>query len=61
MTIFLIVLDNVTYNVRNANDMRSLRAHTNLYFNSFPSNIRAWNELPDEIKGTSRVYSIKFI
>ena len=30
-----IVQDNVTYNLRNANNMRSLRARTNLYFNSF--------------------------
>ena len=56
-----IVQDNVTYNLRNANNMRSLRARTNLYFNSFfPSTIRAWNELPDEIKGASTVSAFKY-
>ena len=55
-----IVQYNVTYNLRNANNMRSLRARTNLYFNSFPSTIRAWNELPDEIKGASTVSAFKY-
>ena len=56
-----IVQDNVTYNLRNANNMRSLRACTNLYFNSFfPSTIRAWNKLPDEIKGASTVSAFKY-
>ena len=56
-----IVQDNVTYNLRNANNMRSLRARTNLYFNSFfPSTIRAWNELPDETKGASTVSAFKY-
>ena len=55
------VQDNVTYNLRNANNMRSLRARTNLYFNFFfPSTIRAWNELPDEIKGASTVSAFKY-
>ena len=42
--------------------MRSLRARTNLYFNSFfPSTTRAWNELPDEIKGASTVSAFKYL
>ena len=41
--------------------MRSLRTRTNLYFNSFfPSTIRAWNELPNEIKGASTVSAFKY-
>ena len=41
--------------------MRSLRARTNLYFNSFfPSTIRTWNELPDEIKGASNISAFKY-
>ena len=57
-----IVQDNVTYNLRNDNNMRSLQARTNLYnFNSiFPSTIRAWNELPDEIKVASTVSAFKY-
>ena len=48
--------DNVTYNLRNANNMHSLRARTNLFCNSFfPSTIHAWNELSDETKGASTI------
>ena len=41
--------------------MQSLRARTNLYFNSFfPSTIHAGNELPDEIKRASTVSAFKY-
>ena len=39
------------YNLRNYNDLQTIDARTNLYFNSFlPATVRAWNDVPDEAK-----------
>ena len=41
------------YNLRNANNIRPLRARTNLYKTSFfPSTTVAWNNLSDEVKSS---------
>ena len=56
-----LVQERTTYSLRNANDIRSIHAHTNLFFNSFfPSTIRAWNDLPDNVKEASTVSSFKY-
>lgn len=55
-----LVQENNPYSLRNASDIRTIRAHSNLYFNSFlPSTIRAWNNLPDEIKQSASVVTFK--
>ena len=49
------------YRLRNSNDIRTIHANTNLYYNSFyPSTIRDWNKLPQEIKASSSVASFKY-
>ncbi|MEW8546213.1 MAG: reverse transcriptase family protein [Candidatus Thiodiazotropha sp.] len=49
------------YNLRNSDDICTLRCRTNLYYNSFlPSTIRAWNTLPIEIKQATSVASFKY-
>ena len=56
------------YRLRNSNDIRTIHANTNLYFNSiyynynyiYPSTIRGWNNLPQEIKQSSSVASFKY-
>ena len=56
-----LVGDNNPYSLRNANDIQSFRARTNLFFNSFfPSTIRAWNSLPQDIKDANTVTSFKY-
>ena len=56
-----IVQNTTAHNLRNSDDIRNFRARTNLFYNSFfPSTIRAWNELADEIKATPSVASFKF-
>ena len=56
-----LVLDTTTYNLRNSNDIQSLHANTNLLYNSFfPSTIRAWNSLPEDIKQATYVASFKY-
>ena len=55
-----LIQETTNYNLRNANDFRTLHAHTNLYFNSFfPSTIRAWNSLPEETKQAPSIASFK--
>ena len=55
------VQDATSRNLRNANDFRNFRTNTNLFYESFfPSTIRAWNELPDDIKTSPSVASFKF-
>ena len=45
-----LVGDSNPYSLRNANDIQSIRARTNLFFNSFfPSTVRAWNSMPQDI------------
>ena len=39
------------YNLRNSNNLQTIDARTTLYYNSFlPSNVRAWNNVNDEVK-----------
>ena len=50
-----LVQETTSYDLRNSKDIRNPRANTklNLFFNSFlPSSIRAWNDLPENIKKT---------
>lgn len=55
-----LVGENNPYSLRNANDIQSIRARTNLFFNSFfPSTIRAWNSLPQDIKDATTVAAFK--
>ena len=54
------VQNTTSYNLRNANNLRNIRANTNLFYNSFlPSTIRAWNDLSDDIKAAPSVASFK--
>ena len=56
-----LVQDTTTYNLRNSNDIQSLHANTNLFYNSFfSSTIRAWNSLPEDIKQATSVASFKY-
>ena len=44
----------LTTKLWNADDIQTLYARTNLYYNSFfPSKIKAWNSLPEDIKQSS--------
>ena len=55
-----LIQETTDYNLKNANDFRTLHANTNLYLNSFfPSTIRAWNSLPEETKQAPSVASFK--
>ena len=39
------------YNLRNSNNLQTIDVRTSLYYNSFlPSTVRAWNEVPEEVK-----------
>ena len=56
-----VVQNFTSYNVRNSNDLRNVRARTNLFYNSFlPSTIRAWNDLAADIKTAPSVASFKY-
>ncbi|MCG7879605.1 MAG: reverse transcriptase family protein, partial [Candidatus Thiodiazotropha endolucinida] len=56
-----LVRDANPYNLRNANNIQSMRTRTNLFFNSFfPSTIRAWNDLSEDIRAASSVASFKY-
>ena len=52
---------NITnYNLRNANNIQSIRTYSNSYYNSFlPSAIRDWNNLSDEIKSSQSISQFK--
>ena len=48
------------YNLRNSNDLQFINARTNQYYYSFlPSTVRAWNNLPVEIKQSASVQCFK--
>ena len=48
------------YNLRNADDIRTIYARTRLYSNSFlPSTIRDWNNLPRNVRDVDTVDSFK--
>ena len=52
----------IRYNLRNSNDIQTIRANTNLFYDSFfPATIRAWNDLPENIKQATSVASFKFL
>ena len=56
-----IIQETTNYNLRNADDIQTLHARTNLYYNSFfPSTIRAWNSLPEDTKQSPSISSFKF-
>ena len=49
------------YNLRNSNNIQTIRAKTNQYNNSFlPSVLRDWNTLPAETKQLNTVSSFKY-
>ena len=49
------------YNLRNVNDLQTLHANTQCYFNSFlPSVIREWNELSQPIRNSTSLSSFKY-
>ena len=42
------------YNLRNTNNIRTISCNSQLYYNSFlPSTVRAWNDLPIELRISS--------
>ena len=56
-----IIQEITNYNLRNADDIQTLHARTNLYYNSFfPSTIRAWNSSLEDTKQSPPISSIKF-
>ena len=56
-----LIQDTTTYNLRNAGNIQNYRVHTNLFSNFFfPSTVRAWNDLPNEIKDAPSVGSFKY-
>ena len=51
---------NSAYNLRNANNIETILANSQLYYNSFlPSVIRSWNELPQETRDSHNIASFK--
>ena len=55
-----LVQDTTSYNLRNSNHFQNYRANTNLFLNSFfPATIRAWNDLPTEVKDAPSVAAFK--
>ena len=48
------------YNLRNANDLESVASRTNQYYNSFfPSVVREWNDLTNEVRQSDSLQSFK--
>ena len=48
------------YNLRNSNDLQTIDARTNQFYNSFlPSSVRAWNNLSVEAKQCESVHTFK--
>ena len=55
-----LVQDTTSYNLRNSNHFQNYRANTNLFLNSFfPATIRAWDDLPAEVKDAPSVAAFK--
>ena len=59
-----LILSTITetsrYNLRNANDIRTINTRTTQYYNSFlPSTIREWNTLPKEQRTSATLLSFK--
>ena len=56
-----LVQDGNLYRLRSSSDIRTIYTNTNLLYNSFyPSTIREWNNLAQEIKDASSVASFKY-
>ncbi len=54
------MIDNTRYNLRNADDLQTIRSRTALYYNSFlPSTIREWNSLSVDVRNAPSVISFK--
>ena len=54
------VSDEISYSLRNADNLRQIHASFRSYYGSFlPSTIREWNKLPDNIKSTPPLLSFK--
>ncbi|MCG7879037.1 MAG: endonuclease/exonuclease/phosphatase family protein [Candidatus Thiodiazotropha taylori] len=52
--------ENVSYNLRNPNNLRTIQSHSQLYYNSFfPSAVRTWNTLPEETRHCTTTASLK--
>lgn len=48
------------YNLRNADDIQTIHARTNIYYNSFlPATIRDWNNLPLHIRQSDSIVAFK--
>ena len=48
------------YNLRNANDLQTIKTSSVLYYESFlPSSVRAWNSLPSEVRQLESLSSFK--
>ena len=55
-----LVHQNNPYSLRNANDIQTLHARTNLFFSSFlPATIRDWNSLPLNIRHNDSISTFK--
>ena len=55
-----LVHQNNSYSLRNANDIQTLHARTNLFFSSFlPATIRDWNSLPLNIRHNDSISTFK--
>ena len=49
-----------SYNLRKSNNIQTIPARTNLYYNSFlPSVIREWNNLPLDVRNSDSLNSFK--
>ena len=56
-----LIQDTTTYNLRNAGNIQNYRVCTNLFSNYFfPSTVRAWTDLPNDIKDAPSVGSFKY-
>ena len=54
------VSDMSRYNLRNSDHLQTTDSRTNLYYHSFlPSTVRAWNNLPSEVKEFQTANSFK--
>ena len=50
----------ISYNLRNAHNIRTIHSRTTQYFNSFlPSTIREWNTLPLDVRNCDSINSFK--
>ena len=55
-----LVGNTTAYNLRNAYDIGTVYANSQLYYNSFlPSVIRKWKELPEDNRQSSNIASFK--